>query len=1108
MGARPSTTKKPLMEQGRLDGMKSGLPAAEEPGLSAATESWPSVAGKAAAIKPPRSSVTKAVAKPGESDRDWMNREMKKEAIDFREKFEKVICEDIFENVENFMANSYEHPRFVWLDLLLSSPSKNKAGADNVHVLFASLMWTRLEHYFPDVLHRELFLDVFHWVFSDEKIADRFGPLHGAVLCGRPEIVRLLSDHRKNAQVVGKGICRPIREHLDGHRKSGLGDCFDIIKRAILWSHLPGLWTPLPKLWSDLEKPSVYEEVAAFMEKFKNAKESKEMESFICTAFPKDFGGRLIRKRWNFQVWVVILAWANAFERLRGDIVEKFRDSRPELFTALTDRQPWKKFFSGSLERTATKNETTHEGKETTHEGKETTGTKRELDEPERSMDTVVKIVEQMMTYVQDTDEGTGTLDDIRMQLCSLYNLSYRVPHARKSCWTAVHLAAALGDHSVMDTLIECYDLVIRTIPVTFEIKLTGTSSPLGIHGFLGQSLFDTFKLTPLHHAALGNHHRVMKSLLEWRFFCSHVNALDFFKRTAFQIACGKSEQVPAVVKELLSSQELDVNTRDCCGFTPLHWAVYVGATEVVRVLMDEKKKVIRSTVRSADGQHPHRVAESLNAEIKRDIQELLMCNAEVKDGVERLYRDRQVYVDAANAILVGAALIASVTFGGWLQPPLGDRDDLTDTSVRVFWAFSSLSFFFAVGTVMAGAGAVLPVADLYIEDAVEDLRNWLVGTAFVFIFSIVFVLGAFAAAGFASLSLVPHLKANMISTTSIGSVLCCGIGILFFYRLFRIKRGWYVIFSAFRSSKKGVAQSSDTSSFLKRVWDLCRAPLRKSHRTQGSDSLTSVLSPVEIEADEPDHGKLAEKLAKIQHLQSGDPLCPYRRHKKTLDFLSKIRDMWPNENFLPENTAMWKNIAGKVQVSRTANPQPHRSFLFHHESEFILPSGTIQDESGQYGLASGMSGQYEDETTLPSGTIQGESSVSSGPSQDGAAQPSGMIQDERLERFGIVKVGNLPKDLFGRRLESLNRQALKLSENRQALKLSETKVVMKVPFCCEGCEEKIVAVLIEMKGVHSVEYDRDKEKVILVVTTAAPADILLECRKYIRKSRMWSAGD
>jgi len=43
-----------------------------------------------------------------------------------------------------------------------------------------------------------------------------------------------------------------------------------------------------------------------------------------------------------------------------------------------------------------------------------------------------------------------------------------------------------------------------------------------------------------------------------------------------------------------------------------------------------------------------------------------------VKDFVDRLYRDRQVFVDAANALLVGAALIASVTFAGWLQPPLG----------------------------------------------------------------------------------------------------------------------------------------------------------------------------------------------------------------------------------------------------------------------------------------------------------------------------------------------------------------------------------------------------------------------------------------------------
>jgi hypothetical protein len=46
------------------------------------------------------------------------------------------------------------------------------------------------------------------------------------------------------------------------------------------------------------------------------------------------------------------------------------------------------------------------------------------------------------------------------------------------------------------------------------------------------------------------------------------------------------------------------------------------------------------------------------------------MAMPEVEKYVEQLYRDRQVHVDAANAVLVGGALIATVT-ANWLESPL-----------------------------------------------------------------------------------------------------------------------------------------------------------------------------------------------------------------------------------------------------------------------------------------------------------------------------------------------------------------------------------------------------------------------------------------------------
>ncbi|CAM6121008.1 unnamed protein product [Calypogeia fissa] len=72
-----------------------------------------------------------------------------------------------------------------------------------------------------------------------------------------------------------------------------------------------------------------------------------------------------------------------------------------------------------------------------------------------------------------------------------------------------------------------------------------------------------------------------------------------------------------------------------------------------------------------------------------------------------------------------------------------------------------------------------------------------------------------------------------------------------------------------------------------------------------------------------------------------------------------------------------------------------------------------------------------------------------------------------------------------------------------------ETKVVMKVPICCGECVESIEVALYALKGVKSVECNVRKERVTVVATPgAATADILLECRRLFKKSRMWSDDD
>jgi hypothetical protein len=177
-----------------------------------------------------------------------------------------------------------------------------------------------------------------------------------------------------------------------------------------------------------------------------------------------------------------------------------------------------------------------------------------------------------------------------------------------------------------------------------------------------------------------------------------------------------------------------------------------------------------------------------------KEIEKVLLERPEVKDFVDRLYRDRQVFVDAANALLVGAALIASVTFAGWLQPPLGYIPDYdfsqpfpappqtpesyaavkNHATVKAFWVFNSLSFFFAIATVLAGADAAMPnLLDDFIAKQVKSAEQALVRTSFLLVISVVCVLGAFASAGFAVLPPLLKYDASMIITVFLGGTIC-----------------------------------------------------------------------------------------------------------------------------------------------------------------------------------------------------------------------------------------------------------------------------------------------------------------------------------------------
>jgi hypothetical protein len=63
----------------------------------------------------------------------------------------------------------------------------------------------------------------------------------------------------------------------------------------------------------------------------------------------------------------------------------------------------------------------------------------------------------------------------------------------------------------------------------------------------------------------------------------------------------------------------------------------------------------------------------------------------------------------AANAILVGGALVATVTYAGWLFLPFSNIRSGHYFATEVFWVFNSMSFFSAIVTVWMCVGTVWP---------------------------------------------------------------------------------------------------------------------------------------------------------------------------------------------------------------------------------------------------------------------------------------------------------------------------------------------------------------------------------------------------------------
>jgi len=373
---------------------------------------------------------------------------------------------------------------------------------------------------------------------------------------------------------------------------------------------------------------------------------------------------------------------------------------------------------------------------------------------------------------------------------------------------TPLHLAAEAGQGGIVAML-----LALGVTKQTTDSDFTEMNNDQKRTTKLNLNATNKEENTPLHLACKEGHDEVVDVMLE-RVGELALDAINIRGNTPLHLAAINGH-VHIVNKLLKLEPEVDLNGRNKKGQTALTFATIKCYPDVVKALCLAKER-LRANLQDRNGktclQHAKERQQNRNSKLlerskfkilfetqrKEKFEEItnrLMERSDVKDFLERQYRDRQVFIDAANALLVGGALIAGITFASWLQPPLGYTTDYQipqsslatppgvfesfaavelHYSLRLFWVFNTLSFFFAIGTVISGAKAAFPDLDTtFIAVALRSVRNELQWTSILLLCSVVTVLGSFVCAGFAVLPPIHKDMTSMKICVVIGLAIC-----------------------------------------------------------------------------------------------------------------------------------------------------------------------------------------------------------------------------------------------------------------------------------------------------------------------------------------------
>lgn len=186
-----------------------------------------------------------------------------------------------------------------------------------------------------------------------------------------------------------------------------------------------------------------------------------------------------------------------------------------------------------------------------------------------------------------------GSLDIVELLISSNADVNYQ----DKNGFTVLHWASTQGKTSILDSLLKAgADLNKKD---KTEKSIIHTASDKGfpemvlaiLEKGVDPNSVDKEKNTPLHFAALSGHDKVVRILLEQT---SNKNPHNNEQRTPIHFA-SRGDQ-PAVIETLLKMSEVEVDTVDSKGNTPLHVAATEGSLEAAKILLSHGADINKKT--------------------------------------------------------------------------------------------------------------------------------------------------------------------------------------------------------------------------------------------------------------------------------------------------------------------------------------------------------------------------------------------------------------------------------------------------------------------------------------------------------------------------------